>query len=76
MDSFLKELHAKVYEAMLEGEMETHLGYQKNAPEVKNSGNSRNGKYAKTIQIEYGESTIEVPRDRTGDFEPVVVPKH
>ncbi len=76
MDSFLKELHAKVYEGRLEGEMETHLGYGKNAPESKNSGNSLNGKYAKTIQTEYGESTIEVPRDRTGDFEPVIVPKH
>lgn len=76
VDSFLKKLHAKVYEGMLEGEMENHLGYEKNAPEGKNSGNSRNGSYSKTIQTEYGESRIEVPRDRSGDFEPVVVPKH
>lgn len=61
---------------MLEGEMENHLGYEKNAPEGKNSGNSRNGSYPKTIQTEYSHSTIKVPRDRTGDFEPVVVPKH
>lgn len=76
VDSFLKQLHAKVYEGMLEGEMENHLGYEKNAPEGKNSGNSRNGCYPKTIQTEYGQSTIEIPRDRSGDFEPVVVPKH
>lgn len=76
VDSFLKKLHTKVYEGMLEGEMENHLGYEKNAPEGKNSGNSRNGSYSKTIQTEYGQSRIEVPRDRSGDFEPVVVPKH
>ncbi len=61
---------------MLEGELENHLGYEKHSSEGKNSGNSRNGKYSKTIQTEYGESTIEVPRDRSGDFEPVVIPKH
>ena len=76
VDCFLKKLHAKVYEGMLEGEMENHLGYERNAPEGKNSGNSRNGSYPKTIQTEYGESTIAVPRDRQSEFEPLVVPKH
>ena len=76
VDCFLKKLHAKVYEGMLEGEMENHLGYERNAPEGKNSGNSRNGSYPKRIQTEYGESTIAVPRDRQSEFEPLVVPKH
>ena len=76
VDCFLKKLHAKVYEGMLEGEMENHLGYERNAPEGKNSGNSRNGSYPKKIQTEYGESTIAVPRDRQSEFEPLVVPKH
>lgn len=76
VDSFLKELHAKVYEGMLEGKMDHHLGYEKSSPVGKNSGNSPNGKYAKTIQTEYGESTINIPRDCSGDFDPVVVPKH
>jgi transposase-like protein len=61
---------------MLEGEMDSHLGYQKHSVEGNNSGNSRNGKYPKKIQTHYGESVIEVPRDREGEFEPVAVPKH
>jgi transposase-like protein len=32
--------------------------------------------YSKQIQTEHGEHSISVPRDRLGDFEPVVVPKH
>ena len=41
-----------------------------------NTGNSHNGKYPKKIQTKYGESSIEVPRNRQGEFEPVIVPKH
>ncbi len=76
VDNFLRELHTKVYEQMLEGEMDSHLGYEKHSRDGIHSGNSRNGSYSKTIQDEYGESEIQVPRDRNGDFEPVVVPKH
>lgn len=60
---------------MLEGEMDAHLGYEKHSSSGINSGNSRNGSYEKKIQTNHGESIIEVPRDRQGVFEPVVVPK-
>ncbi len=73
---FLKDLHSQVLEQMLDGEMDSHLGYEKHSPSGHNTGNSRNGSYPKTIQSEHGESTIQVPRDRNGDFEPVVLPKH
>ncbi len=76
VSNFLTKLHARVLEQMLEGELDAHLGYKKHSPEGNNSGNSRNGKYPKKIQTHYGESVIDVPRDRCGDFEPVVVPKH
>jgi transposase-like protein len=74
--SFMKELHTRVYEQMLEAEMDNHLGYEKHSKEGDNTGNSRNGSYKKQIQTEMGESVLQVPRDREGDFEPVVVPKH
>ena len=61
---------------MLEGEMDVHLGYEKNSVVGNNSGNSRNGKYPKKIQTEHGEAVISIPRDRNGEFEPIVVPKH
>ena len=76
VDSFLRSLHSHVYEKMLECEMDNHLGYEKHSSSGSNIGNSRNGKYPKKIQTEHGESIIEIPRDRKGDFEPVIVPKH
>ncbi len=76
VSKFLTTLHSRVLEQMLEGEMDAHLGYEKHSASGINTGNSRNGKYPKKIQTEYGESSIEIPRDRQGEFEPVIVPKH
>lgn len=76
VSNFMKQLHSQVLEQMLEGEMDSHLGYEKNSIEGINSGNSRNGKFPKKIQTEHGESVIDIPRDRKGEFEPIVVPKH
>ena len=76
VSQFLKKLHSQVLEKMLEGEMDAHLGYEKNSIAGNNSGNSRNGSYPKKVQTEHGESVISVPRDRNGQFEPVIVPKH
>ena len=45
VSKFLKQLHAQVLEKMLEGEMDAHLGYEKNSISGNNSGNSRNGSY-------------------------------
>lgn len=74
--AFMKDLHTRVYEQMVEAEMDNHLGYEKHSNQGDHSGNSRNGSYKKQIQTEMGESIIQVPRDREGEFEPVVVPKH
>jgi putative transposase len=73
--SFMEQLYVRGVEKMLEGEMDAHLGYEKYSPEGKNTGNSRNGKSSKKIKSEYGESSLEVPRDRESTFEPVIVPK-
>ncbi|TBL67091.1 IS256 family transposase [Paenibacillus thalictri] len=72
----LKELFAETLQEMLEAELDTHLGYEKHDVQNKQTLNSRNGKSKKTIISEYGEHEIEVPRDRQGEFEPVVVKKH
>ena len=45
VSKILKQLHAQVLEKMLEGEMDAHLGYEKNSISGNNSGNSRNGSY-------------------------------
>ena len=76
VSQFLKDLHSQVLEQMLQGEMDAHLGYDKHSSDGYNSGNSRNGSFSKKIQSEHGEHIIEVPRDRKGEFNPIVVPKH
>jgi putative transposase len=69
----LKQLFAGTVEQLLEAEMEEHLGYEKHSVQGNNSGNSRNGYNTKTIQSDYGEAEINVPRDRNGSFEPQVI---
>ena len=71
----LKEMKKRLIERALEAEMTDHLGYEKHSPDGEGTGNSRNGKTTKRILGEDGELEIEVPRDRTGDFEPQLVRK-
>ena len=73
--SLLKSLFAGTLEAMLQAEMDEHLGYEAHSPQGDLSGNSRNGYGKKTIKSEWGESEIAVPRDRNGTFEPAVIEK-
>jgi putative transposase len=71
----LKNLFSGALEKMLEAEMDDYLGYEKHSVLGKNSGNSRNGYNKKTIKSEWGESEINVPRDRNGTFEPQAIEK-
>ncbi|WP_139991461.1 IS256 family transposase [Paenibacillus paridis] len=74
--NFVSLLFAETIQEMLEAEMDEHLGYQKHETQKKQTSNSRNGKSKKNIISEYGEQEIAVPRDREGEFEPLVVKKH
>ena len=75
-DGLLKLLTKTVLETALEEEMSDHLGYDKHAVEGRNRGNSRNGKRTKTVLTDaVGPVEIEVPRDRDGTFDPVIVGK-
>jgi putative transposase len=71
----LTGLTKTVLETALEAEMSEHLGYDKHDPAGRTGGNSRNGSRAKTVLTEIGPVPIEVPRDRDGSFEPVIVRK-
>ena len=75
MQSALKDVFGPLFEAMLNGEMENHLGYSSNDRGDKETANRRNGYSHKTLKTSIGEVPIEVPRDRDGSFEPQVVPK-
>jgi transposase-like protein len=69
-------LTGKILQRALEAEMTGYLGYEKNSNDGDNSGNNRNGHTEKTVLLENGKTAIDVPRDRNGTFEPVIVPKH
>lgn len=74
--SLAKQMTKQLLERALQGELTHHLGYEKHAAAGRGSGNSRNGTSRKTLKGEAGEVTIEVPRDRNGNFEPQLIPKH
>ena len=73
LTSFLKQLQKRGIEKMLEGELDGHLGYSKH--EKTNSSNTRNGISKKKVRTSFGESEIQVPRDREASFNPMLVPK-
>jgi transposase-like protein len=72
----LKELFAETLQEMLEAELDTTLGYTKNDSKNKQTTNRRNGHSPKSVRSEYGEIEIQVPRDREGEHDPLIVKKH
>ena len=70
-----RRLKKSLLERALGAELTHHLGYEKGDPAGRGSGNSRNGTSSKALLTDDGEIEIEVPRDRAGTFEPVIVAK-
>ena len=75
VDDAVKEIFGPIFEGLLKAEMDNHLGYESNSKDYKDTSNRRNGYDSKTIKTTKGEIDIEVPRDRDGSFDPVIVPK-
>lgn len=77
----LKQLTKRLIERALAGEL-TYQLKQEARSESETDGieaakaNSRNGYSKKTVKSERGELDLEIPRDRQGTFEPILVPKH
>jgi len=63
-------------ERALGAELSHHLGYVPGAAKPEDASNHRNGTSGKTVLTEDGPLRVEVPRDRDGSFEPVLIPKH
>ena len=76
MQDALKDIFGPMFEAMLQGEMDSHLGYESNDHGPKATSNRRNGYISKTVRSTYGDIPVEVPRDRDASFEPQAIPKH
>ena len=72
-DGLLSQVTKAVLERALDEELTDHLGYDKHDPAGRGSGNSRNGTSPKVLLTEAGAVDLDVPRDRNGEFEPVIV---
>lgn len=76
VDSVLKEMFADIIQETLEAELDTELGYPKNGRQPEGVSNRRNGHSSKRVRSEHGELSLSVPRDREGEFEPIILKKH
>ena len=74
---FFDDLYGDLIQALLEGEMDDFIGYKKGTHEEKETENRRNGysSKGKKVKTKSGEITVDMPRDRKGEFEPVIVGK-
>lgn len=77
----MKAMFGDVLQQVMEAELDTKLGYEKsertsNDDESGLSKNYRNGHSKKTVKTQLGEVTINVPRDRNGEYEPSIIGKY
>lgn len=63
-------------EQILKEELSIHLGYEKYESKGRGSGNSRNGSSKKRLKSDYGYIELDIPRDRNGEFEPLLIQKY
>ncbi|MGY0356287.1 IS256 family transposase (plasmid) [Enterococcus avium] len=75
MQDALKDVFGPLFEKMLQGELNNHLGYDAHSKEPKEHDNRRNGYGNKTLKTSFGEVAIDVPRDREASFESELIPK-
>ena len=75
-DGIFSRLFAEAMETMLEAELTNHLGYEPYEAKGRKSGNSRNGKRTKKVRTSGGETALQVPRDRNGEFQSSLLEKH
>ncbi|MDI3548101.1 MAG: putative transposase [Halanaerobiales bacterium] len=76
IQEMLKNLFKDTLQQIFEAEMDEHLGYKKHSIEGKNTGNNRNGYSKKTIKTRFGNTEIDIPRDRNSTFEPQIIKKY
>jgi putative transposase len=69
----MKSLFRETLQLVFEAEIEDHLGYTKHSSSGINTGNSRNGYRQKTIKTKFGNTTLNIPRDRNGEYEPKII---
>jgi transposase-like protein len=75
LQELLRDLTKEMIDALYEGEMTSHLGYDRHDQSSEKAGNYRNGHGKKKVRSELGEIELSPPRDRLGAFDPEIVRK-
>jgi putative transposase len=75
-ESIFRSLKKAIIERAMGAEMNEHLGYKHGETKPAGQLNQRNGSSGKTVLTDEGPVDIEIPRDRAGSFEPLIIPKH
>ena len=76
IQQLFRETIAEFMESGLDAEMDEQLGYDRYDVKGKETDDSRNGHSKKTLRTSFGDTTIQVPRDRKGEFDPVILRKN
>ena len=76
IQQLFRETIAEFMESGLDAEMDEQLGYERYDVQGKETDDSRNGHSKKTLRTSFGDTTIQVPRDRKGEFEPAILRKN
>jgi putative transposase len=76
LESMFRSLKKAVIERAMGAEMSDHLGYRQGESKPEGQTNQRNGASSKTVLTDEGPVRIDVPRDRHGSFDPLLIPKH
>lgn len=71
----LRDMMKETLQEMLENELTEQLGYTKYEYSDDEKTNYRNGYSKKTVHSTNGDIELNIPRDRNGEFEPIIVEK-
>lgn len=72
-EGLVAQMLKPLMQEMLNAEMTEHLGYPKHDSSGYLTGNSRNGSYQRTLRSSDGYLSLDIPRDRSGEFTPTLV---
>lgn len=74
LQAMIMGLKSRIIESALNGEMNYHLSTRSNSDEE--SSNRRNGYSSKIVKTASGDLNVNIPRDRTAEFEPLLIQKY
>ncbi len=76
IDEFCRTSLETAMNDLLQAELSAFLGSEPYEKVGYNSGNSRNGTYARKFETKYETVQLTIPRNRNGNFSPALLPAY